>query len=244
MSEDHVLDLLPVYVLGVLEADEVRHVEAHLRGCAHCRAELRSLQIVTDHLALTAPPAVPRPEVKERLMLRLASPAGAGRERARPGIREVRPSWGQRLLPAWGLASLVLILALAAFSLALWQRLNRLEYLTAPGGMRAVALNATSAAPQATGFVLIGVDGRNGALVVDRLPPLEEGREYQVWLIRDGERTSGAVFSIDEEGYRGLRIEAPRSLLDYSAVEVTIEPAGGSLQPTGAAVLGGPLFNG
>jgi anti-sigma-K factor RskA len=137
----------------------------------------------------------------------------------------------------------VLIVALGAFSAAQWQRLNRLETVTAPGGMRAVALTGTEAQPLATGFVLIGADGLNGALVVDRLPPLGEDQEYQAWLIRDGERTSGAVFATDEFGYRGVRLEAPRPLFEYDSVGITVEPAGGSQQPTGPRVLGGPLFN-
>jgi anti-sigma-K factor RskA len=151
-----------------------------------------------------------------------------------------RPFW-ERLLPAWGLASLFLIVGLAASSFLLWQRVNTLEYATAPGGMRAVPLNATDAAPDATGFVLISTDGEDGALVVDGLPPLGEDREYQLWLVRNGERTSGAIFSTDEKSYAGTRIRAPRSLLDYSAVGITIEPAGGSEKPTGAQVLHGTL---
>lgn len=152
----------------------------------------------------------------------------------------VRPFW-ERILPAWGLASLFLIIGLAASSLILWQRVNRLEFATAPGGMRAVPLNATGSAPGATGFVVISTDGEDGALVVDGLPPLAETQEYQLWLIRDGQRTSGAVFATDEKSYGGTRIRAPRSLLDYSAVGITIEPAGGSPQPTGEQVLWGAL---
>jgi anti-sigma-K factor RskA len=109
--------------------------------------------------------------------------------------------------------------------------------------MRAIPLSTTDAASNATGFVLVGADGRNGAVVVDGLPPLSEGQQYQLWLIRDGERTSGAVFSTDEKSYGGTRIKVAGSLLEYSAVDVTIEPAGGSPEPTGSLVLGGPLFN-
>jgi anti-sigma-K factor RskA len=149
----------------------------------------------------------------------------------------------ERLLPAWSLASLFLIVVLAGFSFFLWQRVDRLEFSTAPGGMRAVPLSATDAAPEATGFVLISTDGQDGALVVDGLPPISEDQEYQLWLIKDGQRTSGAVFSTDEHNYAGTRIRAPLSLLEYSAVGITVEPAGGSLNPTGQQVLTGLLRN-
>ena len=240
--ETHVLDLLPAYAIGSLEADELKRVEEHLLSCWVCRNEANALQTVVDELSLAAPVAAPYPDLKDRLMQRVHSMNTVrpqARERVSPQA-PARPFW-ERLLPAWGLASLFLIVGLAASTLVLWQKVSQLEVATAPGGMRAVALSATDSAPSATGFVLISADGDDGALVVDGLPSLGESQEYQLWLIRDGQRTSGAVFSTDEKSYGGTRIRAPRSLLDYSAVGITIEPAGGSPYPTGAQVLGGIL---
>ena len=138
---------------------------------------------------------------------------------------------------------LVLIVVLLASNILLWQRLTQLEVLTGPLGMRAIVLQNTDVAPQASAFVIISSDGGNGVLVVDELPQLEAGREYQLWLVRGDEILSAAVFNVDESGYRGLRIEAPESLLAYSAVRVAVEPAGGNVQPAGEEVLAGSLFN-
>lgn len=239
MTDDtHVLDLLPAYAIGTINADEASLVEEHLLGCWICRSELNALQAVAEQLSFAAPAAVPSPDLKDRLMQRVR----AARPQPRISVQAPKRPWLERLLPVWGLASFGLIIILGIFSLSLWQRLNQLEVFTAPGGMRAMPLIATDPASRATGFVIVGADGRNGALVVDGLPPLGESQQYQVWLIRDGQRTSGALFSTDEESYGGMRIRAPGSLLEYSAVSVTIEPAGGSPQPTGVQVLGGPLF--
>jgi len=240
-NETHVLDLLPAYATRSLDADELQRVEEHLLSCWICRNESSAFQAVADELSFAAPVAVPPSDLKDRLMQRVQATRPKGRERDSSPVSA--PSFWERLLPAWGLASLFLIIGLAASSFILWQRLNQLEFATAPGGMRAVPLSATDALPSATGFVLISADGDDGALVVDGLPPLGESQEYQLWLIRDGQRTSGAVFSTDEKSYGGTRIRAPRSLLEYSAVGITIEPAGGSPQPTGEQVLAGPLFN-
>lgn len=237
--EAHVLDLLPAYSIGALDSDEASRVDEHVQSCWICRNELVAFQEVAEGLSLAAPAASPSPTLKARLMQQVES--ARSRERA-SAQAPARPFW-ERLLPAWGLASLLLIIGLAASSIVLWQRVNDLEFMTAPGGMRAAPLTATDAAPSATGFVLISADGNDGALVVDGLPPLEESQQYQLWLIRDGQRTSGAVFSTDENSYGGTRIRAPRSLLDYSAVGITIEPAGGSPQPTGTRVLSGPLVH-
>ena len=239
MSEEtHVLDLLPAYALGSLDAGEASYVEAHLLSCWICRAESNTFQNVAEQLSFAAPVAAPSPDLKDRLLQRVQ----ARLQQPVPAQASRRP-WLERLLPVWGLVSLCLIIALAAFNLSLWQRLNQLEFITSPGGMRAIPLSAPDAASSATGFVIVSGDGENGALVADGLPPLGIDQQYQLWLIRDGQRTSGTVFSTDEESYGGMRIKVDGSLLEYSAVAVTIEPAGGSPQPTGVQVLGGPLFN-
>jgi anti-sigma-K factor RskA len=140
-------------------------------------------------------------------------------------------------------AGIALILLFAVSSALLWQRLNRTPVLTGPLGMRAIALQNTAAAPASSGIVIMGADGQNGVLVVDKLPVLDAAHEYQAWLVRDAEQVAGPVFSVDETGYRGMRLQAPENLLSYSALWVTIEPAGGSPAPTGERVLNGPLFN-
>lgn len=237
-DETHVLDLLPAYAVGSLDSEEAKQVEQHLSSCLICRNESSAFQAVAEQLSYAAPPALASPDLKDRLMRRVRE--ARPKEQGSPRI-PAPPLW-QRLLPAWGLASLFLILALGASTFVLWQRFDQLEFTTSRG-MRAVPLNPADAASRATGFVLISADGDNGALVVDGLPSLGDSQQYQLWLIRDGQRTSGAVFSTDEKQYGGTRIRAPRSLLDYSAVEITVEPSGGSLAPTGSHVLGGPLMN-
>ena len=238
--DTHVLDLLPAYTIGSLDADERQRVEEHLLSCWICRNELSAFQTVADELSLAAPVAVPPADLKDRLMPRVQSARPQVKAQVSPPM-PARPFW-ERLLPAWGLASLFLIVALVASNFILWQRLSQLEFAT-PLGMRAVPLSATDAALRATGFVVISADGDQGVLVVEGLMPLGESQQYQLWLIRDGQRTSGAVFSTDEHSYAGTRILASRSLLEYSKVDITIEPTGGSPQPTGQQVLEGTLVN-
>ena len=240
MSDDaHVLDLLPALALGSLDPKDIARVEEHLSSCLICRRESAALKNVSAQLLYALPPVEPPPDLRGRLMERVHT------LRPQPQPMQASPSrsrWG-RLLPAWGLAGLFLILALAALNVLLWQRVNRMDYFTTAGGFRAVPLNPTDTTSAATGFVLVSVDGEDGALIVDGLPPLAESQEYQLWLVRNGEKISGAVFSTDEHSYGGTRIRAPRSLLEYSAAEITIEPQGGSSQPTGVQVLGGSLHN-
>jgi anti-sigma-K factor RskA len=236
VDDTHVFDALPAYALGSLDEAETRLVSDHIAGCYLCRKELSSYQEIAGELALAAPDAIPPTDLKRRLVERIQ-----GLDRNPP-----QPAHGrmiQRLLPLGGIVSLFLILALATATALLWQRMDRMEVLTGPQGMRAIALQSSVVAPTASGIVIIGANGLNGVLVVDQMPPLATGREYQLWLERDGQSTSAGIFPVDESGYRGVRIAVPQSLLEYSNARVTIEPAGGSATPTGEQVLGGSLFN-
>src|SRR6185295_16940623 len=176
MSDPHVLELLPAYVLGSLAEAERRLISEHLAGCPACTAELLAYQTVADQLALTAPAAIPSPDLKRRLMARLQTPP------ATP-LSQIRPSWGQRLGLNFsprlvGVAGFLLIAVLAVSNLLLWQRVTQLETALRSSGMRAIPLVSTGLIPGAAGFVIIGADGRNGAFVVDALPPLAEDQQY------------------------------------------------------------------
>jgi anti-sigma-K factor RskA len=235
----HVLDLLADYALGSLEETEARHVAEHLTDCEACRAELAEFETLTALLALGTAGAQPSESVRRRLMER----APRQRRAVRAGeSRAPRHWWTQR--PVWAIASLVLIVALAISNGLLWQRLMALSPQLGPLAMRAIALHNTGLIPEAGGYVLISADGQNGTVVVDQLAQLSGEQAYQLWLMRAGQSTSGALFTVDETGYRGARIVAPDSLLTYNSVQITIEPAAGSPAPTGKlildAVLNGP----
>jgi len=242
MSVDtHVVDLIPAYALDSLDEDEFVQVSEHLAACVECQADLRSYQSMADQLALAVPDAAPSPNLKHKLMQR-ALPARPTLS-SQPSI-----SWWERLSvfvqrtsPVWGLASLLLIAVLAASNLWLWGQFSRPAGVTEPGVLDTITLTGTQAAPQATALLVISVDGEHGTLVVDGLALLDKEQQYQLWLIRDGQRTSGGVFSVSEEGYGSLWISSPEPLSSYSALGITIEPAGGSPGPTGDKVLGGTL---
>jgi anti-sigma-K factor RskA len=80
-----------------------------------------------------------------------------------------------------------------------------------------------------------------GVLAVTGLHGLDPAHQYQLWLIKDGQRRSGGVFSPDAEGYGSMLLTVPGDFKDFHAFGVTIEPRGGSEFPTGARVLSGTL---
>ena len=243
-DESLILELLPAYALGVLDEDETTFVSEHLVDCSSCQAELSSFRMVVDELALTVPDITPPVDLKRRI-LKYAQPP--------PVVMAPPKGFWQRLSEAFiphtgamavvSAAALLLIVILTISNLILWQRSNQSIAIAKPGEMLSLPISSTGVIPDAAGFIVISADRLSGVVVVDQLSPLEEEQQYQLWLIRDGQRTSGAIFPVDETGYGWKRVIAPQPLTEYREVAITVEPAEGSPQPTGEDLLRGPLFS-
>ena len=235
--ENHIIDLLPDYVLELLPDVEASHVSTHLAACRFCQGEFARLQQVADVLPLALSQTSPSPRVKRNLMGAIHSP------QSKTSTSGETISWKnlagilRMRLPALGMA---LILVLALSNLLLWRQFNSLNN-PANTSMRVIALANTNDAPQAVGTLIMGQNGDYGTLVVDHLPVLDAEQRYQVWLIHDGERISSGLFSVNYEGYGSLELSAPLLLNQYDSIGITIEPRGGSPGPTGAKVLGSDL---
>lgn len=230
LTHDDVKGLLAAYALEILAEDEAQAVARHLPGCAECRAELATYSQVTDDLALAAPNAAPDPAAKRRLMARIQTQPRVVPAEAGPGMWQTIASALRGWRPvAVALAVLVII------SLVLWWGQGRSPDV--PTGQR-IELTATDAAPEANGVIEIGTGARQGTLTVEGLPALDADRQYQLWLIKDGERVSGGVFSVSERGEASITIAAPEPIDGYAAYGITVEPFGGSPGPTGERVLG------
>ena len=205
-----------------------------------CRAELRQFEEIAAQLAMAVPVVEPPPIVKSRLLAQVE----AGNLSTTAGIspdKDQRGFWKGlfHLTPAWTAASLVLILILAVSNILMWSQVSSLREEVQAVPFQVVALNGSLVAPDATGMIVISKDGRHGTLVVDRLPVLDQEQQYQLWLIKDGNRSSGGVFSVSKDGYGSVWVSSPQPLIDYAAFGVTIEPKGGSPGPTGDNVLAG-----
>jgi len=101
-------------------------------------------------------------------------------------------------------------------------------------------VKGTDAAPNAIGRLYRQADENSLAVFVQEMPALPPNQVYQFWLIdAGGDRTSGGTFTIDAQGRGWLIARAPKALREYSGVGITIEPRGGSPNPTGAKVMGG-----
>jgi anti-sigma-K factor RskA len=90
--------------------------------------------------------------------------------------------------------------------------------LTGPGGAEAVLASTSE------GSVFVAVD----------LGEAPAGRDYQLWLMKDGEPVPADTFDVSGSM---VIVESSRHLTGYDGAAVTVEPAGGSRQPTTEPVL-------
>jgi anti-sigma-K factor RskA len=222
------------YALNAVTREEADLFEEHLAVCAPCRQEVRELQAASAQMA-AAEAAPPPPALKARVM------AGAGRTPQEPpraaSVTPVderrKPQWLPRLLAA--AASIAVIVAAAIGYGAMTDS-------GTPGSTLAAGVTRVFEAPdahQATvrttngGTVSVATSPSLNRMAVDtdKLPDLEGDRVYQLWAMGAGTVTSAGLL---EEPDRGAAMEMPPEGVQ---VAITIEPAGGSERPTGAAIL-------
>jgi anti-sigma-K factor RskA len=236
--EEHVLDLIAFYALGCLDEDEISQVELHLVSCEICQSELRAYKLVVDDLPLAIREFIPPKKLKGQILDRTKPDEDLKKARSIPFWERIFSN--PRTVPAWSLLSLSLILILTISNIVMWQRFNSLRNKSMEE-LIAVNLISVDASPETTGLIIMSPNGDYGTLVVNGLSDLGIDRQYQLWLIRDGIRTSGGVFSVSHEGYASMEIISSSPLNSFSAYGITIEPFGGSAGPTGEKVLGGNL---
>jgi anti-sigma-K factor RskA len=228
MKDDHAIrDLLPAYALGSLDTDDAAQVRGHIARCRACREELAAYAEVTGRLALTVPEQDPPPWLESRIMEKVLS-----RQRGMSGAFRVRH-------PALAAIAAVLIIALGTGNILLLARPFRAK--TQVTGLITVALAGTPEARDAYGTIVLDLDDNRGVLAVRGLAPLSAERQYQLWLIRDGERASGGVFAVTADGYGSMQISVPAGFTGFTRFGISIEPAGGSLAPTGPRVMSGTI---
>lgn len=106
---DEIIELIPAFVLGALDADEAARVATHVAACPRCRAEAESFRDVVGLLPYAAGALEPPPHVKRQLFARIAAvsenPVAPAAQR--PQRSTVRPP-----MSGWVIPTLALMLAL------------------------------------------------------------------------------------------------------------------------------------
>lgn len=102
---------------------------------------------------------------------------------------------------------------------------------------QAITIRGTEVQPQARGHLFQDAASQAAVLVVSDLPLLPAGRTYQFWLIREGVAVDAGIFQVNQDGRGLLTLPPSLAVSPFDAIGVSIEPLGGSAQPTGDIVM-------
>ena len=64
------------------------------------------------------------------------------------------------------------------------------------------------------------------------LPPPPEGKVYQLWFVTPEAKISAGLINLHDDGHGFTVVQVPPNINEVTAAAITLEPEGGSPQPT------------
>ncbi|MET4226446.1 anti-sigma factor [Oerskovia enterophila] len=222
-------DLLGAYALDAVDDLDRRVVDRLLATDPDARRELDEHRAVVAALTVDTPPPA---GLRDQVLARVASTpqvagAGAGRGDARPGGPARAP---RRWAVVAAVAAAVVAVAVPT-TLAVQARQEQVRLQTQADAV--ASMLADPAAEIVRGEMVGGgdasalVSGDRVLFSVTDLPQAGAAEDYQLWLVEGEGMVSAGVFDA-RDGSAALLVDAAGS----AGVAVTLEPAGGSPQPT------------
>ncbi len=253
--------LTGAYAVDATSKEERTLFEAHLGACDACRQEVTELQATACRLgvlAAEAPPSALRARVLAEIDQVRQEPPPTRRDgwhpgrnepavrrsgpgdpdtfvHDRPGTEDSRrhhPWWDGLLAPAAAIVAVLVVgLSLVATSA---DDADEVEVTSA----RALEVLASPDADTITvdgpdgSFARVVVSGARGEAVflADGMEPAPHEHTYELWLIDGPTATPAGLFDVDERGSVTRVITG--DLEQAAAIGVTVEPEGGSPEPT------------
>ena len=241
--QSHDLHLLTgAYAVDALTGDEVAEFETHLEQCAPCAEEVRELRETAARLglatAITPPPGLRAQVLDAANRVRQLPPSGTRLLTAGPGRR------GRRLRRALPRPIAVTVMAAAIVALAVLQVDTRHQLQQAQAGNRAVAsvlaasdarIELSSSNVGGTVTAVISRHDREAVITAAGLPAPRDAKVYQLWVISAAGARSAGLLPGSSAGATSPVLADDVQPGDQLAI--TIEPAGGTRQPTTAPIV-------
>ena len=217
------------YALDALTPEEAAAFEAHLEGCAACRDEVHELREAVAAMGAQSWAAAPRRLRESVLTAAERTPQEPPPARVETSVDELAR---RRRTPVMLLVAAVAVIAAAVGGVVGVRALSGDDQADLVAAAR-VVFNASDSSQVAvrtsnggTLHVAISPGRQEMAVDVRDLPALDQEHVYQLWAVHEGEMASAAVLSSDTTGAAmGMPAEG-------TTIAVTVEPAGGSEQPT------------
>jgi anti-sigma-K factor RskA len=223
-------ELKDAYVLGALPEQERRELEEYLAAHPERQAEIEELSNVASLLALSPLEQQPAPELRRSIMDVVEAEAQRPPTRTRSWLTGVRELLSVQNL-ALGAAAL-LVIGLFSWNMLLQGQVQDLQGQVASlqdsQESRMVALAGTGAAQRAQAEVILLKDHK-AVLMAEDMPRVPENKTYQIWVIEGDVPQPSGLFEADGDAVAAV-VEKP--LDEDDVIAITIEPDGGSQQPT------------
>ena len=210
-------ELAAFYALDALTPDERADFEAHLPGCEPCWAELAEYDAGVEALARSAAEAAPS-EMKAEVMARIDAAGGGASGTVTPLFRRVAPL----IVAAAAIAALVFVIGLGPAS-----EEDRINSVLAADDAVTVVVEADVVSSAEVVYIPSG----DAVFSAVGLAGVSEAETYQLWLIGDDGPISAGTFQPDADG--GALVLLDGAVRPGLVLGLTIEPAGGSVAPTG-----------
>lgn len=247
------------YVLGSLDPEETKEFEKMLPNASEDQKKLyNDLLMVHHELALVPGPVSPPAALEDEIIRNLP------RQTTSKPEKQNKPDSSIRFMPGiYKAAAAILLIAALSLSYISYQLSNtvdsqqtQLSELRTEMERQEQLLNILSArevtfvnmdgldpSPEGYGKIIWDPEQGRAVLQLANLPTPPADRDYQLWLIKEGENPiSAGVFNFDQPStdlfFQVEQLnERPSELSNTFAV--TLEPKGGVPQPTGDMFLAG-----
>jgi len=242
MNHERFEDLKDAYVLDALPEEERRSFEEYLAAHPERQADVDELGAIARLLAFAPREHEPPPELRRRLMEVVEVEAEPRRVRRPSVFARVVEFVGTRGL-ALGAAALLMI-GLLSWNVLLQGQVQDLQGQVRDAQSqhqvqesRTIKLGGAWAGRGANATV-VPIDKNRVILLAKNMPSVPDDRTCQIWVIKGDVPKPSGLFQPD-----GNMTATPvtQSIVRADTIAVTVEPAGGSQQPTSDIVLSAEL---
>ena len=253
-SVDDILNsgILELYVAGVLPEAEKAEVESYIQKYPEVKAEIDNISSVVYTLTSSYSKKAPE-SLKASIQSQIKSPEVININR---GKEKIYNKQDYKWLAAAAIALLVISAAMNFYFYNQWNDAERnlialqqekdlfatdlvklsdsltniqqqIAVITDPQ-YKPVLLKGLDVSPQSSAIVYWNIATNESFINIKSLPAPPAGKQYQLWAIADGQPVDAGVFDVHKDSI----LQPMKAVKSAQAWAVTLEPAGGSINPT------------